>query len=224
MSEEPFFCIVTPIFDGAYPAVRMLVAALQRQTYSNFIHILISNGPSSEEIKKYVKQLNDPRFIYDELLWEPTPNRTSLFLNICKRRNHCFIKYDAQRYMCLDADLKIISNDYFLKLFNTHFEKENKSMLLTKVKYVIDQKQLTNPAIFPKYPYKLGSIDLACISLNKAAAKEGYPTDIDDTIGFGNDYRVFSKYAVGDNYFLIDFISAEKDGNRTYTRFSLLND
>jgi hypothetical protein len=214
-----FLCIITPVFDPAYDSINNLVAELQSQTFGRFIHVMISNGPSPK-IRDFVFELNkhDPRFIYLETKEEITHNASELFLNVCKRRNYGLKNYNAERYLFLDADAKIVDNSYFMKLHSAHQEIK-RDILITLVK-IYDQN---NEIILPLFPIKFGHIDLANYSVSKRIAKKfNYPTDHDANIGYGSDYRFFSFIATDNNTAMLNFISTIRDGNNTYKRVSEL--
>ncbi len=211
LKPEPFLCVITPVFDPAYESVVKLINALKLQSFGQFIHILVSNGRSSK-IKAYIDEIriHDQRFIYDEIKEEKLESGIDILVNLGKRRNYCLKQYDAARYVMLDADLQIIKSNYFLKLYEAH-EKLKADVICTKIR--IREK------VFPRFPLKLGRIDLANVSFSKSIAKHfDYPTDYDPHFGIGNDYRFFSKFIHDDNTVILDVISAVKDGNASYKR------
>jgi hypothetical protein len=214
-----FLCIITPVFDPAYESLCKLVAELHSQTFGRFIHVMISNGPSPK-IKSYVLELNrkDPRFIYDEIKREATNNPVELLINLGKRREYCLKKYNAERYVFLDADAKLIDNNYFLKLYKAHREiKRDILITLTKIHY--EKNELT----LPIFPIKLGHIDMANYTFAKRIAKNyNYPTDYDPAMGFANDYRFFAKISDENNTAILNFISTIRDGNNSYKRVTEL--
>lgn len=209
-----FLCIITPVFDPALEAVRKLVDELQSQTYGNFFQIMISNGPSPR-IKEFVSDLRKKggRFIYDEIEEEIINNSRELLINLGKRREYCLKKYNAERYVFLDADVKLIDNDYFLKLHKAHKELK-RDVLITLVK-------MGGELTLPIFPIRYGRIDMANFSFSKRIAKRfSYPTDFDQDIGIGNDYRFYSMISHDNNPAILNFISAMKDGNNSYKRLS----
>jgi hypothetical protein len=209
-----FLCIITPVFDPALEAVRKLVNELQSQTYGNFFQVMISNG-LSPRIKEFVIDVRkkDARFIYDEIKEEIINNPRDLLINLGKRREYCLKKYDAERYVFLDADVKLIDNDYFLKLHKAHKEIK-RDVLITLVK-------MGGEVTLPIFPIAYGRIDMANFSFSKRIAKSfSYPTDFDQDIGIGNDYRFFFMISHDGNTAILNFISAMKDGNNSYKRLS----
>lgn len=214
-----FLCIITPVFDPALEAVRKLVNELKSQTYGNFFQVMISNG-ASPRIKEFVFALRkkDARFIYDEIEEEIINNPKELLINLGKRREYCLKKYDAERYVFLDADVKLIDNDYFLKLHKAHKEIK-RDVLITLAKVWYQGNELT----LPIFPLMYGHIDMANFTFAKRIAKKfSYPTDYDPSIGIGNDYRFFSEISNEKNTALLNFFSAIKDGNNSYKRLSEL--
>jgi hypothetical protein len=180
---------------------------------------MISNGPSPK-IKSYVLELNrkDPRFIYDEIKREATNDPVELLINLGKRREYCLKKYDAERYVFLDADAKLIDNNYFLKLYKAHREiKRDILITLTKIHY--ENNELT----LPIFPIKLGHIDIANYTFSKRIAKNyNYPTDYDPALSIANDYRFFTKISNENNTAILNFISTIRDGNNSYKRVTEL--
>jgi hypothetical protein len=214
-----FLCIITPVFDPALEAVRKLVNELKSQTYGNFFQVMISNG-TSPRIKEFVFDLRkkDARFIYDEIEEEIINNPKELLINLGKRREYCLKKYDAERYVFLDADVKLIDNDYFLKLHKAHKEIK-RDVLITLAKVWYQGNEIT----LPIFPMTYGHIDMANFTFTKKIAKRfSYPSDFDPDIGIGNDYRFFSMISHDNNTAILNFFSAMKDGNNSYKRLSEL--
>ncbi len=219
IKESEFLCIITPVFDPAYESVCKLVGELNSQTYGRFFQVMISNGPSPR-IKEFVIDLRkkDARFIYDEMAEEIVNNSKELLSNLGKRREYCLKKYNAERYVFLDADVKLTDNDYFLKLYKAHKEIK-RDVLLTLVK----MRHLGSEFTLPIFPITYGHIDMANFSFSKRIAKRfSYPTDFDPSIGIGNDYRFFSRISSEDNTALLNFFSAIRDGNSSYRRVTEL--
>jgi len=212
-----FLCIITPVFDQAYESVYKLINELNAQTYGNFFQVMISNGPSPR-IKELVFDINrqDPRFIYDEIEEEITNNPIETLVNLGKRREYCLKKYNAERYVFLDADVKLVDNDYFLKLYKAHQEIK-RDVLMPLVKIFQHGSEITLP-IFPIIP---GHIDVANYTFSKKLAKHcSYPTDYDPNMGISNDYRFFSRISNENNTALLNFVSAIRDGNNSYKRLT----
>jgi hypothetical protein len=217
MFRSAFLCIITPVFDPAYESLCKLTGELKSQTFGRFIHVMISNGPSPR-IKEMVVNLKDRRFIYDEIQQETTASPVELLINLGKRREHCLKKYNAKRYVFLDADIKLIDDNYFLKLYKAHKEIK-RDILVTMIK-IYEQGQ---EIILPILPIKYGQIDMANFTFSKRIARSrSYPTDYDKTIGMGNDYRYFSKISNENNTALLNFISAIRNGNNSYKRLTEL--
>jgi hypothetical protein len=215
----PFLCVITPVFDPAYDSILKLISELKSQTYGQFIHIMISNGPSSA-IKNLVMELNkeDRRFIYDEIPEENLNGSLELLINLGKRREYCLKKYNAERYVFLDADVKLIDDNYFLKLYEAH-QKVNRDILITLIKIIDQGKEV----ILPIFPITCGHIDMANFTFSKNIAKSfSYPTDYDLRMGIANDFRFFSKISNENNTAIFNFISAIRDGNNSYKRLTEL--
>lgn len=223
-SEDPFLCVITPIFDGAVEALELLIGALKKQTMQDFIHIMISAGPSNKSCN-LIKSFNDPRFIYEEYTELKTKGAEELIASLGERRTHCFKKYKAHRYVCLDADLKIKSDDYFLRLQQCHHDAD---ILITKV-WVWPPKRNGPPTVFPRYPLAKGRLDLSNFSFSRRLATHPgciYPTDMGLCGGRDGDWRFFETLTlfasrVGDeNYKILPIVSAVYNGNSTYTSVS----
>jgi len=214
-----FLCIITPVFDPALESIRKLANELKSQTYRNFFQVMISNGPSPR-IKEFVSDLRekDKRFIYDEIEEEIINNSQELLINLGKRREYCLKRYDAERYVFLDADIKLIDNAYFLKIYKAHNEIK-RDILITLIKIFHQGRELT----LPIFPIMCGHIDMANFTFTKRIARKfSYPTDYDPGIGIGNDYRFFSVISNEDNTAVLNFVSAIRDGNNSYRRFTEL--
>jgi hypothetical protein len=218
-SGSPFLCVITPVFDPAHESLGKLIAELKRQTYGSFMHVMISNG-LSPGIRELVAGINgqDPRFIYDEIAEEKLGGAADILVNLGRRRNYCLKKYVAERYLFLDADIKIIDDDYFLKLFRAH-QEVRRDILITLTR----AREKGRDIILPIFPIRLGRIDMANFSFShKIAQSFNYPTDYDIKYGYANDYRFFSSIASVHNTAILNFISAIRDGNNSYKRLSEL--
>lgn len=212
--SSPFLCLITPVFDPVLESLAKLVAAVKRQTFGDFVHVMVSNGPSPA-IKKFIAGIarDDPRFIYDEIEEEPTGDSIAVLLNLGKRRNYAMKKYKAVRYLLLDGDLKILDDDYFRKLHVAHAEIK-RDVFVTQIQYASRNRTVT----LPIFPIQHGRVDIANYCFTRMIAEAyNYPTDY---IGVFNDYRFFSMIATEHNTAILDFVSAERDGNASYTRLS----
>ena len=217
--KYPFLCVITPVFDPGFESLCKLIIALKRQTCGRFIHVMISNGPSPRT-REMVNHLNeqDLRFIYDEIEEEALPGPVEILVNLGKRREYCLKKYNADRYVFLDADARICDDDYFKKLFKAHKEIQ-RDVLITLVQMYAGQPDI----ILPKLPIMVGHIDMANFTFSQRIAKNySYPTDFDSSMGISNDYRFFSRIATEDNTALLNFLSVVRDGNSTYKRLTEL--
>lgn len=205
MDKQPFLCVITPIFDPALDPAKHLISALQKQSFGNFIHVLISNG-KSPQTEQFIYELRDSRFIYDEVLFKSTITQKELVCSISERREFCLKKYNCKRYLFLNADLKIIDNDYFRKLFQAHLEAD---ILITQIR-----SKPGRSALLPKYPIQLGRIDASNISISDKIAKHSFwPADYHPLYGIANDYRFFQSIEGAYSKKFLPFISAVKDGN-----------
>ena len=220
---SPFFCIVTPVYNPVLESLKLLVSEIRTQTFADFIHVMISNGPS-EAITPYAHELNnaDRRFIYLELDYENIKTPEEILANLGKRRNHVLKNFPAQRYLFADADLKIIRKDYLEKLYRCHVET-GKDIILTQVHYIVvsHRKVVT----LPVFPIKKSCIDIANITISRRIAeKYGYPTNYNPQFDLANDYRLFITAATEENTIIMNFISAVKNGNSRYKSFMRMTD
>jgi len=201
-----FLCVITPVFDECLSSFKLLVTSLQQQSFTDFTHAAISDGPSPE-IKSFISSLDDSRFTYLEIPATQGSTRMEMFLSVVARRNFGLQSFEAVRYVFLNAGLKILSNNYFQILFSSH-QKHPEKVFLTKVKRAIG-------CYFPGFPIDCGSLDISNYCFTKKMAKKGYPTDFDKWYPYANDYRFFRELRKS-KLILLDLISAEKDGNKTY--------
>jgi hypothetical protein len=202
-----FLCIITPVFDGCLDSFRLLVEAAKQQTFSDFIHIAISDG-ESPLIKKLVSSLDDDRFTYTEVPFTNPKSQMELFFSITSRRDFGLKNFKATRFLFLDADLKVISSDYFQTLYDGH-QKHPSKIIMTKIKRA--------PGLYyPRIPLQCGNINISNYCVTQEMAKIGYPSDFDKFYPFANDYRFLRQVMVRHDFQLLNFVSAEKDGNKTY--------
>lgn len=196
------FCIITPVFDDAYRSVNMLIKEMQYQTYGDFQHVMISNGPSPK-VKAIIEKHKDERFVYEELPFVKTPEIPDLLANISKRRRFCLNKYEAGRYFFFDADLLIATNEFFESIKNI-----NTDVIISKVQF--SKKRILPQAFSPLY--KFGEIDISNYSFsNKVARKYEYPENRDG----GDAYRFYLSFSSEQQYFN-DCVYAIKNGRLTY--------
>jgi hypothetical protein len=200
------FCIITPIFDGAAKATNLLIQDLQQQSYKNYCHVLISNGPSPE-----IKSLAtiDERILYVELPQEDTTLPTNLSINIGKRRHHCIKNIEAIRYFFFDADLKITDIKFLEKIKEIH---EQADVILARIEY--------KEKFLPIKPYSKGRIDIANYSFSSHIAKKyNYPTEP----GMANDFRFYDSMRNEKHYLKVLPVYATKDGRPLYKTVSTLH-
>jgi len=203
---QSFLCVITPIFDPALEPAKLLINALQNQSLEDFIHVFISNG-ESPQTKQFIQELNDSRFIYDEIPFQSTSRVEDLICNIGERREYCLKEYNCARYLFLNADFKILDIDYFNKLFQSHLEAD---LLITQV---LNRPIGGRGSTLPKHPITMGNIDVTNFSISQKIAREcSWPTDYHPIHRIANDYRFFDGLARYHSKFL-PFISGEKDGN-----------
>jgi hypothetical protein len=215
----PFLCVITPVFDPAYESLVLLTGELKEQSNPDFIHVMISNGPSPR-VKQLIDQLRevDRRFIYDELPQEDQEGAVKLLINLGRRREYCLKHYEAQRYVFLDADIKLVDRDYFARLQKAHQEIQ-RDILIT----LVEINDAGRSLILPLFPIKLGHIDMGNFTFSRSIARNfSYPTDQDEKFGAANDYRFYSRIANPENTAILNFMSAIRDGNNRYRRLSVV--
>ncbi|MBI4973721.1 hypothetical protein HZC27_03875 [Candidatus Roizmanbacteria bacterium] len=207
---HPYLCIITPVFDPALKPLKDLIRDLQSQTFPHFIHVSISNG-LSPKIKKYISKLqkNDPRFIYDQLKFQPTPDWQKLLINIGKRRTYAFRKYDAVRYVFIDANSRVANNSYIAKLYM--------SDSFVKKDIIITQTLFPDSTLLPFFPINVGRIDITNYSFSRSIARKfRYPQNIDPEYGPANDFRFFKKINHKNNTVFFPFLGIKKDVSHSY--------
>src|SRR5258708_1795581 len=162
----PFLCVVTPIFDSALLSIKGLTHDLQQQTFPDFIHVLISNGPSPR-IKAYVESLRDERFIYISLKRE-SQKADNLLANVGKRKNYGMKHFRAERYVFIDADSKVIDPTFIAKLYLSH-RLFRKDIIIAQIKM--------GKELLPKFPLYIGNIDLTNYTFSRRIELHShYPT------------------------------------------------
>ena len=167
-SRRPFLCVITPVFDPARPPLELLVGALQRQTFGDFVHVMVSNGPSPD-VAAFVARVRagagppDERFVYEELPARETPDLDSLVAELGRRRRHAVGTHAADRSVFLDADAEILDERYFARLYVAHVVSR-RDLVLTLVRYY--------DRLLPEFPIALGRIDMANFTFSAAVARQ----------------------------------------------------
>lgn len=198
------FCIITPVFEDAFRATKLLIKDLKKQTCQDFKHILISNGVS-KEFTNLVRD-ND-RLVHIEFDFEPTPDIFKLLVNLGKRRNYCLKHFDADRFFFFDADLLVTDSTFFEQIAEVHDKAD-----------IILSKTIVSGHIFPEHPIQKCKIDISNYSFsNKIAKKYDYPTDCTDDIA--NDWRFYERIK-SESHYELDLVYAKKDGRSMYENLS----
>jgi glycosyltransferase involved in cell wall biosynthesis len=198
------FCIITPIFDDALRAVNLLIKDLEKQTFKDFVHVLVSNGSSP---KIFDNLAHSERVQYIELPHQNTIETFDLVRNLGKRRNYCIKNIVADRYFFFDADLLITENTFLEKVKEAH----------DKADIIISKVEAYN-YILPFGLLQKGQIDIANYSFSRAIAeKYDYPTDCDGDVA--NDFRFYDKIRNESHYFL-NLVFGKKDGRNIYETVS----
>ena len=191
-----------------------------RQTFGDFIHVMVSNGPSPE-VAALVARVRagelgggapDPRFLYEELPGRETPDAVSLLLDLGRRRRHTVAAHAADRYVFLDADAEILDERYFARLYVAHV-LSRRDLILSMVRYY--------DRVLPEFPIRFGRIDMANFTFSAAVALEHpYPIDHDPAVGIANDYRFWAAISAGRRPLVLDVICVKKDGHKGYVRLT----
>lgn len=216
--EEPFLCVITPVFDPCLKSLEGLIADLQKQTFTNFIHVNIANGnePKILELIENVRK-TDKRFVYDEIplnsTYKDSGRVEDLLITNGIRRNFVMKKYDAKMYLNLGADFKFTDENIFQKI-KTHYSETKKDVILIETK-------VTNKT-YPVYPINKHSfIDLTNFCYTKKIARKfKYPEDIDPRFDVANDYRYFNKIV---NFNVLEGVYGVKDGRTHYKTIEQLH-
>ena len=217
-TEEPFLCIITPVFDPCLKSLKGLISDLQKQSHGNFIHVSIANG-KEPKIRSYIESVRtyDKRFVYDEIPFNPIYKDSGLVEDLLItngiRRNFVMKKYDSKMYLNLGADFKI-DNLFIIEAIKKHYEETKKDIILIE--------SLVNKKLYPLYPINKHSfIDLSnfCYT-KKIARKYKYPEDIDPKFDVANDYRYFNKIV---NFNVLEGVYGVKDGRSHYKTIEQLH-
>lgn len=214
--RRPFLCVITPVFDPALPSLERLVDALRRQTFHDFVHVMVSNGPSPAvaALVARVRAGNppDPRFLYEELPLRETSDAISILRDLGRRRRHALGAHAADRYVFLDADVEILDDRYFARLYAAHV-LSRRDLILTMVRYY--------DRVLPEFPIRYGHLDMANFTFSAAVAREHpYPVDHDPSMGIANDYRFWTRISAGRSPLVLDAICTRKDGHKSYERLT----
>lgn len=205
--------LLTLVFDEAIPSLKLLAKELFQQTYHDWCWILCSNGPS-EKLAKFVETLQDPRVHLLIYPFEVTDSSEKLMENIWRRRDYCLKKSTADLIVMLDADIKILRDDYLMQLA----QPQSKADLLV---YPI----IHTNNILPKLPIQYGCIDMGNYCFHRKLTAQGYPCTIDwEAIRKGKnfeykDYHFFKQMLAENNhrfYFIHSEPMLEWNGNASY--------
>jgi dTDP-4-dehydro-2,3,6-trideoxy-D-glucose 4-aminotransferase len=209
--RRPFLCVITPVFDPARASLALLIEDLRRQTFGDFVHVMVSNG-ASPDVAALIAGCADGRFVYDELPARETPDAISLLVEIGRRRRHALAAHAAERYVFLDADAQIVDERYFARLYVAH-ALSGRDLILALVRYY--------DRVLPEFPIAPGRIDMANFTFSAAVARaHPYPDNYDPTFGFANDYRFWTAISAGRTPLVLDTIGVRKDGHKGYARLT----
>jgi dTDP-4-dehydro-2,3,6-trideoxy-D-glucose 4-aminotransferase len=205
--------VITPVFDPARESVQLLIEGLRRQTFGDFIHVMVSNGPSPA-VAALVERVRQPdeRFVYEELPTRETASPAALLAEVGRRRRHAVGTHAADRYVFLDADTEILDDRYFARLYVAHV-LSGRDLILSLVRYY--------ERVLPEFPIRGGHIDMANFTFSAAVARaHPYPDDHDPAFGFGNDYRFWTAISARRTPLVLDAVCARKDGHKGYARLT----
>ncbi len=208
--SRPFLAVISPVFDPGLTSLELLIKDLQRQTFTDFIHVSVSNG-ESPKIKKFIAKLSkgDPRFQYKEFPEEAAQNAKELFINICRRRSWALKKVSTDWYFLCDMDLQFIDPHFFETLHETVTQYQPE--------VIIHRLYYKKNIILPLKPLTQGNIDLANYSFSAKVAKTiPYPTDILNQKYQGNDFRFIQRVIEKHQPMYIHSLAAIKNGHNDF--------
>ena len=213
------FDIITPVFDDALPSLELLARELLQQTYTSWNWLLCNNG-DSEKLVHFVRELDDTRVHLLIHPHEQTASKRELLENIWHRRDYCLRQTVSPYIIMLDADIKILKNDY-LDLLDAH--KKNGRLLVYSIK--------SGDLLLPMLPIRYGHIDMGNYCFHTKLARQGYPHSIDWNEIAKNenlehkDFQFFLQL-LNENNNSFHFINTEAllewNGNATYTNLLTL--
>lgn len=204
----PFLCVITPTFDPALPSLKALITDLQQQTLPDFLHVMVSNGPSPKT-KRYLQKLvnSDPRFIYVEIPTAPQKTWQQLQVNLGKRKNYALKHFMAERYVFIDADSSITDSHFIARLFLAHYFL-HKDILVARIRH--------RGAILPQFPVRPGTIDMCNFTFSRRIAQSAhYPTDPWKYFS-ATDFLFFRDINTRDNTSFLPFTYLSKDARPSY--------
>ena len=210
--ESPFFCVVTPIFDPALDAARLLTQALIGQSITDWRQVLVSNGPSPA-VAAWAASLGDRRVRFLELPAVATPDPVALLLEIGRRREHVLQSIDAHRYLLWDADLQLAGPAVLGYLQDAARERPEATIVARTSWFGL--KLPIPPCDQP------GTIDLANVCAPRGLARQvSYPTDYDPAIGAANDFRFFRRLLAAGPIYEVATMVGVVSGNASYKRLT----
>lgn len=60
-------CVITPTYKGKSLLERICVPSVRAQSFKDYTHYIIHDGPEKDETKEYITGLNDPRIVYESV-------------------------------------------------------------------------------------------------------------------------------------------------------------
>jgi hypothetical protein len=209
---HPFFCVITPVFEPALDAARLLAQALIGQSFADWLQILVSNG-RSPTVMAWAASLGDPRVRYLELPAVATADPVALLLEIGRRREHVLQSVQAERYVLWDADLRLAAPTVLRDLRRACRHRPEATIVARTIWFA--QELPIPPCDRP------GTIDLANICVPRELARRvSYPTDYDPAIKAANDFRFFARLRAEGPLHEVDTMVGLVSGNPSYRRLS----
>ena len=210
--ERPYFCVVTPIFEPALDAAHLLAQALTGQSFTDWLQILVSNGPSPA-VAAWAATLGDRRIRHLELPAVATPNPVALLLEIGRRREHVLQSVDAVRYVLWDADLRL-AGPTVLRDLRRAARTRPEATIVARTSWF--GQELPIPPCD-----RAGTIDLANLCVPRELARRvSYPTDYDPAVGAGNDFRFFRRLLAAGPIHQVGTMVGTVSGNPSYRRLT----
>jgi hypothetical protein len=207
------FGIVTPVFDPCINSLELLYKDLELQTHEDWVWIVCGNKFSKlmdefVESKRRLPKENRLKYLY--INDEDQTNFYSLIANVCKRRDYCIKRIEADYLFMIDADAKILDKDMFKKI-NFELSRNKKDLCIYKITH-------EEVGVLPVFPITHCRIDTLNFCVKASIAKKvGYPTKVNFQIP-PNDWRFFGRIydACNGDYLLLDNLFCQHNGNNRY--------
>lgn len=211
------FGIITPVFDGCINSLELLYQDLQLQTHEDWVWMVCGNKFSElingfVESKQQLPNGNRVKYLYID--GEDESNLYCLVANVCKRRDYCIKKIEADYLFMMDADAKILDKDMF-KIIDFELSRNKKDLCIYKIEHEED-------GVLPVFPVTVCRIDTLNFCVKASIAKKvGYAKKVNFQVP-PNDWRFFGRIydACQGDYLLLDNLFCLHNGNSRYRNAS----